>query len=180
LPNREHILKVTVAGTGVVTADRFDVTQSDTPSEDRAIVSWWEATLNRFEATMEDVGTSVVDPTSVKLFVDGALVSADVAKAGTNTAVTYLPPVAFTPGTQHPFQVQAKDTLGHDVGTTAAFTVPSPPFPLTGLGEPPGAAGRWSFRQIWNAGRADAVVTAVDVALAATKAGFTGKVQDDQ
>ncbi len=180
LPNREHILKVTVAGTGVVTADRFDVTQSDTPSDDRAIVSRWAATLTQFEAVMEDVGSSVVDPATVKLLVDSAPVTATVAKSGTNTTVTYKPAAAFAPGSKHPFQIQAKDTLGHDLGTTAAFDVPKPPFPLTGLGEPAGTAGHWSFRQIWNAGRADAVVTAVDIALAAAKAGFTGKFEDDQ
>lgn len=180
LPNREHVLKVTVAGTGVVTADRFDVTQSDTPSEDRALVSEWEATLSRFQATMEDVGTSVVDPSSVKLTVDGALVTANVTKAGTNTTIVHLPALPFQPGSKHPFQVQAKDTQGHDVGITAAFDVPKPPFPLTGLGEPAGTDGHWSFRQIWDGGRADAVVTAVDLALAAAKPGFAGKRQDDQ
>jgi len=64
------------------------------------------------------------------------------------------------------------------VGTESAFVVPKPPFPLTGLGEPGGSPGNWGFRQIWNGGRADALVSAVDIALAANQPTFTGRVHD--
>lgn len=178
LPNKEHTLRVTVAGTGVVTADRFDVTQSDTPSEERALVKRWEVSLSQFLLELEDLGTSKADKDSVKLFVDGAAVAANATKAGALTTVIYAPATPFAPGSQHPFRVEFKDTLGNSITNEAAFSVPAPPFPLTGLGEPAAEAGLWSVRQVWNGGRADAVVTGVGIADAATKPGFAGRVLD--
>lgn len=180
LPNRVHTLRISVLGTGVVTADRFDVTQSDTPSDDRAVVKRWDVTLNRFTLDMEDVGPSVVDTNTVSLKIDGAAVPVTVSKAGAVTTVVYHAPTPFAPGSQHPFKVEAKDVLGNAIGTEASFTVPAPPFPLTGLGEPAGAPGVWSVRQVWNAGRADAVVTAVEIAQSVGSAGFQGKSLDVQ
>ena len=178
LPNRAHTLKVSVLGTGVVTADRFDVTQSDTPSEDRAVVKRWDASLNRFTLDLEDLGPSVVNPSTVTLKIDGAGVSVQVSKTGPVTTVVYDVPKPFAPGTQHPFKVAAKDTLGNVLGTEASFTVPAPPFPLTGMGEPAGTVGAWSVRQVWNAGRADAVVTGVEIARSVGSVGFAGKYLD--
>lgn len=178
LPNREHILRVTVAGNGVVTADRFDVTQSDTPSDERASVKKWDPAPDSFALELEDLGNSRVDTNTVVLRIDGAVVPATITKTNLITTLLYIPAIHFAPGSQHPFQVSAKDVLGNAIGTQASFTVPSPPFPLTGLGEPPATAGNWSVRQVWNAGRADAVVTGVGLAQAATAAGFTGKLKD--
>ncbi len=180
LPNKFHILRVTVLGTGVVTADRFDVTQSDTPSADRATVKRWEVAPNRFTVELEDVGQSVVDTNTLTLTIDGASAPFTVTKTGTLTTLVHRPAGTFAPGSTHPFNVAGKDLLGNTIGSAAVFTVPAPPFPLTGLGEPPGAAGTWSVRQIWNAGRADAVVTAVDIARSVGTPGFQGKVLDVQ
>lgn len=178
LPNREHTLKIAVLGTGVVTCDRFDVTQSDTPSEDRATVKKWDVTPGVFTVQLEDLGTSKVDPSLVTLKVDGIVVPVTVSKSASITTVEFASPVAFEPGSQHPFKIEAKDTAGNVIGTEASFTVPAPPFPLSGLGEPPASAAGWSLRQIWNAGRADAVVTAVGLAQSASHPGFSGKVLD--
>ena len=178
LPNREHILRVTVAGNGVVTADRFDVTQSDTPSDERASVKKWDPSPGNFTLQLEDLGNSRVDTNTVVLRIDGAAVPVTLTKTNTITTLLYVPALHFAPGSVHPFQVAAKDVLGNVIGVQATFTVPSPPFPLTGLGEPPATAGKWSVRQVWNAGRADAVVTGVGIAQAATAAGFAGKGLD--
>lgn len=180
LPNRLHTLKVSVLGTGVVTADRFDVTQSDTPSDDRAVVKRWDASLNRFTLDFEDFGQSVVDKDSLTLLIDGRSVPIQVTRAGIVTTVTHDTPVPFAPGSQHPFKISGTDQNKNAIGTEASFTVPAPPFPLTGLGEPAGTEGFWSVRQIWSAGRADAVATATEIALAAAKFGFTGKSLDVQ
>ena len=178
LPNREHILRVTVAGNGVVTADRFDVTQSDTPSDERASVKKWDPAPNNFTLELEDLGNSRVDTNTVVLRIDGAMVPTTITKTNLITTLVYVPAVNFAPGSQHPFQVNAKDVLGNAISVQASFTVPSPPFPLTGLGEPPATAGNWSVRQVWNAGRADAVVTGVGIAQSANAAGFAGKRLD--
>lgn len=180
LPNREHLLRVTVLGTGVVTADRFDVTQSDTPSDDRATVKKWDASPGRFTLDFEDLGGSKVDTGTVTLKIDGNTVPVAVNKVGAVTTVTFIAPTPFVPGSQHPFKVSAKDVLGNTVGTEASFTVPAPPFPLTGMGEPAGTPGFWSVRQVWNAGRADAVVTALAIAQSVGGPGFTGKSLDAQ
>lgn len=180
LPNRLHTLRITVAGTGVVTADRFDVTQSEAPPDDKAVVKRWDIGLDRFTVEMEDVGASVVDAAKVTLSVDGAPVTAKVTKAGAVTSIVYAPSTAFVPGSVHPFKVEAKDTRGTSIVSEAAFTVPAPPFPLTGLGGPRGQAGSWGVRQVWNAGRADAVATAVDIAKTALGNAFPGKRLDVQ
>ncbi len=180
LPNKLHVLRVSVLGTGVVTADRFDVTQSDTPSNDRATVKRWDVALDQFTVDLEDVGLSIVDTNTVSLTIDGVAAPVTVAKVGAITTLTHRPAASFAPGSTHPFTVAGKDLLGNTLGTVAEFTVPAPPFPLTGLGEPAGAAGFWSVRQVWSAGRADAVVTAVDIARSVGTAGFTGKVLDVQ
>ncbi len=180
LPNREHTLKVSVLGTGVVTADRFDVTQSDTPSDDRATVKKWDATLSRLTLSLEDLGGSRVDTNTVTLKIDGSAVPVSVTKTNTVTTVLFSSPTPFVPGSVHPFKVEAKDVLGNAVGIEATFTVPAPPFPLSGMGEPAATAGNWSVRQIWSAGRADAVVTAVELAKAVGTAGFSGKSLDVQ
>jgi hypothetical protein len=178
LPNREHVLRVSVLGTGVITADRFDVTQSDTPSSDRATVKRWETDLNRFTVVLEDLGTSRVDTNTVALRIDGATVPISVSRSGALTTVIHTPAIPFTPGATRPFRIEAKDLLGNLIGTEASFTVPAPPFPLAGLGAPAGSAGRWGLRQVWGGGRADAVVTAVEIARAAAAPGFTGRVHD--
>lgn len=180
LPNREHVLKIRVGGDGVVTADRFDISVSDKPDVVIASVKEVSATFTNVIVTLEDAGTSVVAPESVQLTLDGAPAAAQAAKVGTITTVTHVPAAPFAPGSTHALLVEAMDTLDTSITNLSTFTLPAPPFPLTGLGEPGGTAGRWSLRQIWDAGRADAVVTAVDIALDATRAGFSGKLQDDQ
>jgi hypothetical protein len=75
-------------------------------------------------------------------------------------------------------KVEAKDTAGTNLVSELSFNLPAPMFPLTGLGEPAGTAGNWSFRQVWNVGRVDAIVTAVNGALQVNQAGFTGAVFD--
>jgi hypothetical protein len=178
LPNREHVLRVSVLGTGVVTADRFDVTQSDTPSTDRAVVKRWEATLDRFTIDLEDLGTSRVDTNTVVLRIDGAAAPVSVSRSGALTTVVYVAPAPFAPGSVRPFRIEARDLLGNVIASEATFTVPAPPFPGEGLGGPAGAAGAWGVRQVWGGGRADAVVTAVELARAATTQGFTGRKLD--
>src|SRR6185436_13784449 len=123
LPNHEHTLRVTVLGTGAVTADPFDVTQSDAPSDDRASVKKWDVSLSQLTIEMEDLGTSKVDTNTVALKVDGGSVPISVSKSAATTTIVYTPAAAFVPGSQHPFKVDAKDGLGNSVGTEAVFSV---------------------------------------------------------
>ncbi|MBM3840060.1 MAG: hypothetical protein FJ398_19260 [Verrucomicrobia bacterium] len=178
LPNRDHVLRVRVLGNGVVTADRFDVHVSDKPEIDRATVKKVTARLTEVIVETEDAGKSVVDPATVKLSVDGSPVTASVVKAGLVTTLTYKPAAPFLAGSSHTLKVETKDSTGASLILESPFTLPNPFFPLNGLGGPGSSAGKWGFRQIWNAGRADALVSAVDIALKANQPGFTGKIHD--
>ncbi len=181
LANREHVLKIRVFGDGVVTADRFDVSVSDKPDVTTAIVKEVTATFTNLIVRMEDVGASVVAPASVKLLLDGAV--ADIAtpvKSGITTTIIHTPATPFQPGSTHALRVEAKDTAGTGITNDSTFTLPAPFFPLSGLGGPASTVGNWGLRQIWDAGRADAVVSAVEIAQKASQPGFTGQLQDTQ
>jgi hypothetical protein len=178
LPNREHVLKIRVAGDGVVTADRFDVHVSDKPEVTTATLKEVLATFNSLIVKLEDAPASVVDPASVKLSLNGALLTASVAKAPPITTITHIPAAPFQPGSSHVLKVEAKDMTGATLTNQTSFTLPAPFFPLTGLGGPLSAPGHWGFRQIWNAGRADALASAVSIALQANQTGFAGKIHD--
>jgi hypothetical protein len=176
LANREHVLRVRTVGDGVVTADRFDVSVSDKPDLAQAIIK--TVTFTQVVVTMEDVGTSVVVPTSITVSLDGVSLARTSVKSGAITTITCSPASPFAPGSNHTLKVQGQDAAGHALSSDLAFNLPAPFFPLTGLGGPAGTAGNWGVRQIWNAGRADAVVSAAAIALQATQPGFAGSLQD--
>jgi hypothetical protein len=178
LANKEHVLRVRATGDGVITADRFDVHVSLKPAVDRAFIKSVSADPSSLVVHLEDAGSSVVDPVSVKLTVDNAAASAKVVKAGSITTVTHQPPATFQPGSTHELLLVANDGTGTPLTNQASFTLPAPFFPVTGLGGPASIAGKWGFRQIWSAGRVDALSAAVSVAMRANQAGFTGKVSD--
>jgi hypothetical protein len=177
LPQREHVLRVRVVGDGVVTADRFDVSVSDKP-EDKFIIQRVAPTFTDLLVYLEDVGLSIVNPATALLYLDSQIVGGSPVKSGTTTTLSNHLATPFLPGSVHTVRVVAKDTKGTTVTNDAPFTLPKPEFPLTGLGERPSSAGAWSFRQAWNAGRADAVVTAVEIALRAAAPGFAGVSYD--
>ena len=181
LPNREHVLKIRVNGDGVVTADRFDVSVSDKPETTNATLKEVTVTFTNLVVKMEDAPASVVDPTTVKLILDDTPVAASlvsVSKAPPITTITHTPATPFPPGSTHNLKIEAKDTAGASITNAATFTLPAPFFPLTGLGGLYSTAGNWGFRQIWNAGRADALISAVELALAANQPGFSGARHD--
>lgn len=177
LPQREHVLRVTVVGDGVVTADRFDVSVSDKPV-DKAIIKNVTSDFTHLLVELEDVGVSVVNPATVKLFLDNVLQNPSIKKTGSTTLLSNLLATPLLPGSTHLIRVTALEMSGASITNETSLTLPAPWFPLTGLGGPPSIAGQWGLRQIWGAGRADAVVTAVQIALQANQPGFTGRLQD--
>ncbi len=178
LPNGEHVLKVRVAGDGVVTADRFDVSVSDKPVVTTATLKEVTATFTNVIVKVEDAATSVIDPTSLKLSLDQVVVAAKVAKTPPISTITFAPAAAFEPGSTHTLTVEGKDAGGNAFKAEQTFSLPAPFFPLTGLAGPASTAGNWGLRQIWNAGRADSIVSAVDIITKSAQPGFTGKLQD--
>lgn len=181
LPNREHILKIRVAGDGVVTADRFDVSVSDKPEVTSPTLKEVTVTFTSLTAKLEDAPTSLVDPKTVVLTLDGIPLPTSDAPVVRNppvTTITHAPSTVFQPGSTHALKLTGKDTAGASFTNETTFTLPAPFFPLTGLGGPASTAGNWGFRQIWDAGRADALVSAVAIASHASQRVFSGKIHD--
>ena len=178
LANREHTLRVRTAGDGVVTADRFDISVSDKPDLARAAIK--SVSFNQVVVEMEDAGGSVVDQATIKLTLDSAPITPNIVKAGPVTTLTYNPATPFSPGSTHILKVEAKDTTGNSLTNDLTFNLPAPFFPLIGLGGPAPTAGNWAVRQIWNAGRVDAIVSAANLAMQASQGAFTGRIHDAQ
>jgi len=178
LPNGEHVLKVRVAGDGVVTADRFDVSVSDKPIVTTATIKEVIASSTNLVIKLEDAAASVVNPSSVNLFLDGAKLIATVTKAPPTTTITHSPTSPFAAGSTHAIRVEALDAKGQSITNETTFTLPAPVFSLAGLPGPGSTAGQWGLRQIWNAGRADALVSAVAIAQQAGQSGFAGNIHD--
>ncbi len=178
LPNREHVLRVTVKGTGVVTADRFDIHVSDEAGGDLAAVNRIDSSLGNLRVGWKDFGESVVDSASLELRVDGKIVEATVVKEGDVTTLTYTPATPFAPGSEHAYVVGGLDGNGNLLLGEGSFTVPEPPFALTGLGGPKGRSGNWGLRQIWDVGLVNSLDSAVEAAAAARQEGFAGKMHD--
>src|SRR5439155_10469679 len=104
-----HVLKIRVVGDGVVTADRFDVSVSDKPEVTTAAIKDVTATFTNLVVRMEDAPASVIDPTNVKLFLDGTLLVASVVRAAPITTITHTPATPFQPGSTHALKIEAKD-----------------------------------------------------------------------
>lgn len=180
LANKEHALKIRVSGNGVVTADRFDIHVSNKPDQEKAVIQKVTATLSNVRIEMQDASGSVVDPATVQLQIDGTPASAAVQKNPPVTVISHSPTAPWLPGSQHTARVIAKDSPATTVTNETTFVLPSPFFPLTGLGLSPSTAGNWSLQQVWNAGRADALVSAVQLALLPSRADFAGQVHRAQ
>lgn len=71
-----------------------------------------------------DKGSSIVDPTSAKLTIDGVVVPVTASpKVVDATDFTYRPASPFAPKSTHNYAIEIKDTLGNKVTAGAAFTV---------------------------------------------------------
>ena len=78
-----------------------------------------------FSFRVNDKGTSILDPTSVKLYIDGAAVAVTVAaKVVDATDCTYTRDTYFTPGSEHTYIIEVKDTSNHTVTDAGKFTTP--------------------------------------------------------
>ena len=111
LPNREHVLKIRVAGDGVVTADRFDISVSDKPDVTTATLRRLSPRRRTSSPGSRMPPASVVDPPRVKVSLDAVPVAAQVTKAAPITTMTYAPPQPFLPGSTHSIKIEAKDWL---------------------------------------------------------------------
>jgi hypothetical protein len=79
---------------------------------------------NSITFRVNDKGSSVLDPASVKLTVDGVVVPVTPSpKVGDATDFAYKPTPPFAPNTTHNYSIQVKDTLGSPVTLQDSFKV---------------------------------------------------------
>ena len=178
LPNRLHVLRVTVKSGAVVTADRFDIFSSAGASGDLAGVSKIVVKPGSFQIDFKDYETSIVSAPTMELRIDSVKVSAPPKKVGDTTTLLFVPAARFLAGSVHTYLASGRDTLGNTIASQGSFTTPSPPFSESGLGEPKGSAGKWGFRTVWNTGLVNNLEGAVETAGKPSLPSFAGKIQD--
>ncbi len=178
LPNRLHVLRVTVKSGAVVTADRFDIFSSAGASGDLAGISKIVVKPGSFQIDFKDYETSIVDAPTMELRIDSVKVSAPPKKVGDTTTLLFVPAARFLAGSVHTYLASGRDTLGNTIASQGSFTVPNPPFSESGLGGPKGSAGNWGFRTVWNTGLVNNLEGAVETAGKPSLPGFLGKVHD--
>ncbi len=83
-------------------------------------------TITSFSFRLTDAGTSVVDPTSITLTIDGAAVVIPTpTKAGGVIDVVYTPARQFLPNTPHTYVITAKDGVGNTIKIEAGWNTPA-------------------------------------------------------
>jgi hypothetical protein len=87
--------------------------------------------VDKFSFRANDLGTSIVDPATAKLRIDGQLVTLVASpKVLDATDFTYIPsPPPFAPG-GHTYSIEIKDTLGNTVTDSGSFVTPANPYPI--------------------------------------------------
>ncbi len=93
------------------------------PGKDRFFYSAINPTPELFSFRVNDKGTSILDPATVKLTLDGSLVTLTASpKAGEASDFSYTPAKMLASGVKHTYAIEAKDTLGNIVADSGSFT----------------------------------------------------------
>jgi len=94
---------------------------------DRFFLSAINPAIDNFSFRANDKGSSIVDPATAKLRVDGVLVALVASpKVGDATDFSYKPAPPFTPG-NHTYSLEVKDTLGNTITDSGSFLTPTFP-----------------------------------------------------
>jgi hypothetical protein len=146
---------------------------------DRLFLSGVNPLFNRFTFRASDVGTSTVDPASVRLTIDNqAVTPVTNVKTGAVTQFTYVPTPAFAQGSTHTYAIEVRDVAGNVVTDSGSFSIPFALFPSTNILGTNVLANGWRTRWIFGAGDVGSGQVAFTNLLASTTAGFTGVVVD--
>ncbi len=133
----------------------------------------------RFE--IQNSSQSMLDKESVVLTVDGIEVVTAISDIEGGALIAYEPTEGWDPGTEHTFNLVAKDMNGNDATRSGdgKFVLDTTLMPFnTPLVGPEGIDGMWGIRYVWGAGSTDDIETAVAVLQASDNAGFEGRVFD--
>lgn len=77
-----------------------------------------------FSFRVNNLGPSICDPASAKLYVDGNLVTLAVAPKTDAFDFTYARPTPFPPRSEHTYIIEVKDTAGRTVTDAGSFVLP--------------------------------------------------------
>jgi hypothetical protein len=78
-----------------------------------------------FSFRVNNLGSSVCDPSSAKLFIDGVLVPLTVTPKTDATDFSYTRPTPFPARSEHTYIIEVKDTAGHTISDASSFTTPA-------------------------------------------------------
>lgn len=82
--------------------------------------------ITSFSFRVTDAGTSVVDPASIKLIIDGQNIAlGTLAKVNGVVDAKYTPAVQFLPGTAHTYSITSKDGVGNNIKSEGSWTTPN-------------------------------------------------------
>lgn len=149
------------------------------PGTDIFFLSAINPTAGRFTFRATDKGASVVDPVSAKLTLDGQTVGLTSQKSGDATDFSYTISPRLTPGSDHTYTIEVKDTLGARVTDTGTFRLALPFFPSENILGTNVLANAWRLR--WVFGTVDAISSAqvaLSNLLAVGTGNFTGAFVD--
>ncbi len=83
-------------------------------------------TVTGFSFRTTDAGTSVVDPATFKLRIDGVLITIPVpTKTAGVVDVAFKPTQQFLPGTSHTYSITAKDGVGNNITAEGTWKTPA-------------------------------------------------------
>lgn len=146
---------------------------------DRLVLSALEGTSTKFTFRSTDVRGSIIDPSTVKISIDGqAKTPVRAIKRGAVTDFTYTYPGPLTPSAQHTYAVEVKDTIGNTVMAKGEFTLPTAFFPTADLPSPKVVNKGWAIRHIFGAGTISDIPSALAQIQRVGKPGFTGVAID--
>ena len=78
-----------------------------------------------FSFRVNNLGPSICDPATAKLFIDGTLVTLTVTPKTDAFDFAYTRPTPFPPRSEHTYIIEVKDTAGHTVSDAGSFTLPA-------------------------------------------------------
>ena len=95
---------------------------TNVPGADRLFFSAINPTFDTFSFRATDKGISIVNATSTKLVIDGQTLALTASpKSGEATDFTYKFPTPLSPGSDHTYLIEMKDTNGNTVTNAGVF-----------------------------------------------------------
>lgn len=116
------------------------------------VVSAFRQTLEELTLEVSDREGAVVDPASAVLTVDNQPATLTSSVASGVTTFVFRPATPYTPGSEHTYSFEVKDTQGRTLRQEGSFSFPEPFFPRADLPGPAVVDRAWALRWIFGTG----------------------------